>query len=355
MPKAKKQKNGKWRCQLYLGDETVNGKRKQIVKSFTASTKSEAEDMASEYRRRYGSVQIENIKLSEAISRYIDSKSNILSPATIRGYKTAAENVLSPLADMNIRALTPDVVQRWVNEQALEYSPKTLRNGHGLLTAACSAIDPTFKLNTDFPKKKRNQYYIPSYTEVMRLAGAADPVLERAIMLSAFGSLRRGEICALTHADIDFAGGWVTVSKDVVRDEDGDLHLKEIPKTDDSNRRAPLPQFVIDKLTGELVPLSPEAITHRFHRLVKKLNMPNIRFHDLRHFFASYLHLKGIPDAYIEKYGGWRPGSEVMRAIYRNTINSEEEREARKIVNIFSGLPADDPDPEEEKKKARAT
>ena len=39
---AKKQKNGKWRCQLYLGDQTIDGKRKQIRKSFSAPTRSEA-------------------------------------------------------------------------------------------------------------------------------------------------------------------------------------------------------------------------------------------------------------------------------------------------------------------------
>ena len=355
MPKAKKQKNGKWRCQLYIGDEKVNGKRKQIIKSFTADTKAEAEDLANEYRK-HGSTTVDDMTLSDAINRYIDIKSNILSPATIRGYKTTADSVLSPLSDIKVSELTSEVVQKWINDQALTYSPKTLRNGHGLLTAACSSVDPSFHLRTDFPKKKRVQFYIPSYQEVMMLAGAADPVLERAIMLSAFGSLRRGEICALTHEDIDFSGGWVTVSKDIVRDTDGLLHLKEIPKTEDSNRRTPLPQFVLAKLTGELVPISPEAVTHRFHRLVKRLGMPHIRFHDLRHFFASYLHLKGIPDAYIEKYGGWRPGSDVMKGIYRNTISSEEEREARKIVNIFSGRPPEYVEPShEDKENARAT
>ena len=63
--------------------------------------------------------------------------------------------------------------------------------------------------------------------------------------------------------------------------------------------------------------------------------MPHILLHDLRHFFASYLHLKGIPDAYIEKYGGWKPGSRVMAEIYRNTINAEELDQAKKIKALF--------------------
>ena len=63
--------------------------------------------------------------------------------------------------------------------------------------------------------------------------------------------------------------------------------------------------------------------------------MPHIRFHDLRHFFASYLHLKGVPDAYIEKYGGWKPGSNVMKKVYRNTINAEENAQADAIRALF--------------------
>ena len=35
MPKAKKLPSGSWRCRVYLGDEYVNGKRKQIVESVT--------------------------------------------------------------------------------------------------------------------------------------------------------------------------------------------------------------------------------------------------------------------------------------------------------------------------------
>jgi hypothetical protein len=43
-----------------------------------------------------------------------------------------------------------------------------------------------------------------------------------------------------------------------------------------------------------------------------------------------------VPDAYIEKYGGWKAGSNVMKEIYRNTINEEEIVQAEKIKQLFS-------------------
>lgn len=339
MPKAKKQKNGSWRCQLWVGEETLpDGKKKQIVKSFTAPTRSEAEDMASEYRRKHGRVAIEDLTLSDAISRYIDSKSNILSPATIRGYKKDADNILKPLADIKISKLTQEIVQFWINDCAVKYSPKSIKNGYGLLASSVTAVNPTFYVNVAFPKKKKIEYYIPSYEEVMLLVNTATAGsnLRKAILLSAFCSLRRGEICALTEGDMDLAGGWVTVSKDMIMDENGNYILKEIPKTEDSNRTAPMPDFVAAEMKTGVVECAPNTITKMFEKLVKKCKLPHIRFHDLRHFFASYLHLHGVSDAYIEKYGGWKPGSKVMKEIYRNTINQEEKNQAQKIKDIFA-------------------
>lgn len=339
MPKAKKQKNGSWRCQLWLGEETQpDGSKKQIVKSFTAPTKAEAEDMASEYRRRYGRQQVTDITLGEAIDRYLASKSEILSPTTLTGYKAAASHILVPLSNTVVRKLSSEIVQNWVNSQAVTYSPKTIRNGLGLLTAAATAADPTFKVRVTLPKKKKPDIYVPSYSEVMRLIGAAHtPNLKKAIMLAAFGSLRRGEVCALTLFDIDFSGGWIRVSKDKIQLDDGTWIVKEIPKTEESNRSTPVPKFVLDELRTGCVDCNPHVLSDAFGKLVKRCGLPHIRFHDLRHFFASYLHLNGVPDAYIEKYGGWKSGSSVMREIYRNTINAEEQQQAARIVDIFSG------------------
>ena len=75
MAKAKKLPSGSWRVNQYVGKDE-NGKR--IYKSFTASTKKEAEFIAAEYvmKARHSKVP-QNITLGEAMERYIESKSNI--------------------------------------------------------------------------------------------------------------------------------------------------------------------------------------------------------------------------------------------------------------------------------------
>jgi integrase len=155
-----------------------------------------------------------------------------------------------------------------------------------------------------------------------------------AILLSAFCSLRRGEICALEPSDID-PTGWISVTKDMVQAEDGRYTIKDIPKTVESCRRVPVPDFVLSEITDTLVDCTPSAITIGFERLTARLGM-NCRFHDMRHFFASYLHMKGIPDAYIERFGGWKPGSSVMKSIYRNALQSEQDAQAEKVLEAFT-------------------
>ena len=330
---AKKQKNGKWRAQLSV-IEIENGKKVTRNRSFTADTKADAEFMALQYKKtRTG--RAEDVRVCEAVRRYIDSKSNVLSPATVRGYWSDARRVIGPLYDVKLSDLTTETVQLWVNDAAERLSPKTVKNAHGLLVSSVKYIMPSWGVRVTLPKIPRKEFYIPSLDEVRQLIETAPTDnLRKAIELSAYGSLRRGEICALTKDDI--LDGWISVTKDSVRTMSGQYVVKDMPKTIESYRRTPVPDEVIEDLRGGLVTCTPMSLSLSFAKHVKASGMPHIRFHDLRHFFASYLHLKGVPDAYIEKFGGWKAGSSVMKEIYRNTINKEEQRQADYIKGLFA-------------------
>lgn len=331
---AKKQPSGKWRCQLYLGDEMINGKRKQLRKSFTASTRAEAEAMADEYLRKHGkSAHDASVTLQIAFRAYLDAKSNILSPSTIRGYQAAFKGSFDGIKQKRIRDLDTLTVQKWINSLAPEKKPKTVKNAYAILTAVCTSVDPSWSVKVTLPKRKKPDYSVPSYDDVMLLADSASSNLRKAILLSAFCSLRRGEICALEPSDID-PTGWISVTKDMVQAEDGLYIIKDIPKTVESCRRVPVPDFVLSELTDTLVNCTPSAITIGFERLTTRLGM-TCRFHDLRHFYASYLHLQGIPDSFVEKFGGWKPGSSVMRSIYRNAMQSEIDDQAGRVLEAF--------------------
>ena len=337
--RAKKTKSGKWRCQLYLGDQIIDGRRKQIVKSFTAPTKAEAEWMANEYRRTAAVKPSEALTatLDTAIDKYIASRDRTLSPSTIRSYRSMKNGILSELLPLKLSEINSETLQSWINRHAHDRTAKTLKNCYALAVSSITAVDPSFKASVTFPPRLMQKTYVPTRTEIDTLiASETCEDMRKAILLAAYCSLRRSEACALTEADIDYAKGWIHINKAMVELADGHgFEIKPFTKTEESCRDVPAPSIVLEAMRTGSIKLTPTAVSRRFNRLVKRCGMPHIRYHDLRHFFASYLHAKNIPDAYIEKFGGWKQGSPVMRAIYREALKDEEQRQADKIVSLF--------------------
>ena len=139
-------------------------------------------------------------------------------------------------------------------------------------------------------------------------------------MLAAFGPMRRGEICALDSECI--SGNTVHVMKNMVLDSSRSWMIKS-PKFYSGDRYIEFPDFVTNLLpekSGRITTLTPDALTCRFHRLVKRSGVHSFRFHDLRHYCASILHAIGIPDAYIMQRGGWQNDG-VLKEVYRHTMD----------------------------------
>ena len=57
---------------------------------------------------------IENITFAEALEDYICSKDRLLSPSTVRGYRTMQRSSFDRINDLQISELTEKVIQRWV-------------------------------------------------------------------------------------------------------------------------------------------------------------------------------------------------------------------------------------------------
>lgn len=135
--------------------------------------------------------------------------------------------------------------RRQLTANALLTSPKTVRNMHGLLTAAISAYRSDFAIKTDLPKKKRPSLYIPSDADVKRIMEFAKGTpMEIPILLAAFGPMRRSEICALDSDHIN--GNIVHVEYAMVQNEDKEWVIK-VPKTFAGDCFIDVPDFVAEK------------------------------------------------------------------------------------------------------------
>lgn len=336
MATARKLKSGSWRCLIYDGNDS-NGKR--VYKSFTASTKKQAEYEATVYVLNKKDIKNKDkISFKDAMNNYILSREAVLSPASIREYKRAQNKDFNDLNDLFINEITQDIIQHHINNFSKNHSPKSVRNNHGLISSVLKKYRPEFKLNTILPQKKRPELYIPSENDIkkiMEISKGTD--MEIPILLAAFGPMRRGEICALESDQVH--GNRVHVCKNMVLNSNRQFIIKQ-PKSYAGDRFIDYPDFVGKKLAGikgRITNLNPNMITSRFDHILKNAGVTHFRFHDLRHYGASILHALGIPDAYIMERGGWGNDA-VLKNVYRHVIDEKSKEMTSKANDYFESM-----------------
>lgn len=326
MATAKKLPSGSWRVQVYSHKD--NGKK--VYESFTAPTKAEAEMKAAKYamqkklRARY------DLTVKDALEGYINAKEGVLSPGTIRGYDRMRTNNYEPINNKRVRSLTSEDLQLFVSDLAKEKSPKTVKNVYALLTASLGLYAPDMTFKVTLPAKQAKRPVSPSDEDVQALYKAAQPAFKVCIGFGMCG-LREGEISALKYEDIE--NGVAYIHSVMVKDKNNNWIYKDHPKTEGSVRSVTLPKFLLDLIgdgEGYVTNMNPATISKKFTVLRDKLGS-TIRFHDLRHYFASSAAILGIPDIYTADMGGWDRNSSVMKSVYQNNIKSMSDYYSQKM------------------------
>lgn len=333
MSTARRLPSGSWRVQVFSGYEIKDGKKVRRYESFTSSDKTragkkEAERMAAEWAYKRTERQ-RSVSLLDAVNSYISTRKGVLSPSSIRAYSSYAKHHLDDVGGMDVTKIDKTRLQVWVSELSADLKPKTVKEIVNLVTAAINMVTGE-RLTLTLPQPARKKQHTPTDDEIRELLDSVSEDLRICILLSAFCSLRRGEICALT--DKDFHDGMVIVSKTMVRDVTGDWIIKS-PKTPGSIRQVPVPDKLmkmIEGRQGKIVPFVPDRLTKKFRKAVHE----KYRFHDLRHYYASTAHYLGVPDAYIMANGGWKT-DHVMKRVYREALQDKIKEENDKISEHF--------------------
>lgn len=321
--KIEKRTNGSYRVR-----KTINGQTHTITYSHKPSQAEVLRDLLEITE----TAPVKGSFLSCAES-YIGSKSNVLSPSTIKGYYSILNSAIpSEFKSKNLSSITQADIQFLINEYSVNHTPKTTRNLHGFISAVLGQFRPNMTISTTLPQKSVNERYTPSEEDIKRIldASKSNPFYSIPFQLGVMG-LRRSEICALTLEDI--SGNELSINKALVLDKDNKWVIKQT-KTAAGTRTVYIPDSLVEEIkrNGKIYSGYPNTLLLGLNDYQDKLGIPRFRFHDLRHFFASYAHSKGISDADIMATGGWKSDF-VMKNIYRHEMKAKEAQ--RKIFDTI--------------------
>ncbi len=238
------------------------------------------------------------------MSRYARDR---LRPTTIRGYQTNIDrHVLPVLGDIDISDLTPedlDTLSDALRDKGLcnrsaVYAHATLRKA--LNYAVKRRYIPANPYDWfDLPRIEDYHYQVLNAEQIHRLLShtkGTDP-LKLAVRLSLSYGLRRGEILGLIpEKDLDLCDCTIHIQRSRTIEEGREILTP--CKTRHSNRRILiLKSDALDLSTilhGYAVPLTPTQLDKRFRDLLDRERLPPIRFHDLRHSYATLMLQRGV-------------------------------------------------------------
>ena len=275
-------------------------------------------------------IKYKSMTFQNAADTYIESKRNVLSPSTIRGYSIIMRQLPESFLEKNIHDITALDVQTEINRISKDHSPKTVRNHHGFISAVLGVFCPNLKLTTTLPQKLKNEPYIPSDEDVRRILDYAKGTdYEIPLILACYG-LRRSEICALTPEDIK--EDMITINKALVQNENREW-ITKATKTTCSTRDVIIPIDIADKIRnqGYVYHGAPGKISEYLLKAQKSLGIQHFSIHKLRHYFASKMSALNIPEADILKTGGWE-SDHVMKSVYRHSMMEKEENAKREAA-----------------------
>ena len=366
-----KRADGRWCAAYYVGKKRkfVYGKTQKAVKERLEQIKQEKkEEIKSE-----GTV-------ANWILKYLENyKKNDIKASTYATYLTYYRKHIkqSEIGNKALEDLSTADLQAYYNSMTkLGLSAKTVRHLSVIINEALQQAVRLQKIKTNvnavvvLPKKERFEGKTLSKEDVEILAEKAkDEALYSLVIVTIFTGMRKGEVLGLTWDNVHLEEKYLEVKKSLCRvndylDEKGRTITKLIllePKNKSSIRKIPLSDFVVDILCkhyekqkkhqqewGELYMdqnlvfakddgdfLSPRTVLTDYYKLLDKYGIERVRFHDLRHTYASLLMESETDSKVIQELLGHSSISTTLD-IYTHLKMEQKRSSVDKMAGMFS-------------------
>lgn len=333
VPTPRRLPSGNWFIQL-----SVNGQRISVTESTEKACIARAMAIKQDLLEPVDRGQ--KPTLSASIDKYIEARQNILSPATIKGYRTIQQHRFQAAMVRPVNAYTEQGWQKLVNQEAKTVSAKTLQNAWRFV-ASVLFEQLGVRHNVSLPQvvSDTRSYLepeqIPVFIEAVQQTKYAIPAL------LALCSLRRSEILGLTWSNIDLKQNVIYVKGAIVPNEHGQMVYKQENKNRSSRRAVPImiPQLAsalqaAPRTSDHVVTMHPSAILNGINRVCEKCGLPTVGIHGLRHSFASLAYHLGMPEKIAMQIGGWENDA-TMKKIYTHAAKSDILKYGNMMTDFF--------------------
>lgn len=299
------------------------------------------------------------LKFGEIVRLWLDNIKNTVKESTYANYLMKAEkHILTRLGDIRYDKLTVNILNDFVSEKLTDgLSAKYVSDISVLIKSAAKFAHRQYGYadKTEFmllPKKEKlsEKRLLTDSEQQILTTGLLNNInsCNAGILLSAATGMRIGELCALKWSDFDFEKSTVTVKSTMqrIKSTDNASATKIIvtsPKSRTSLREIPIPDFLCSALesmktggdnfmlTGTNRYVEPRTMQYRFKSVLKKLNLPQVNFHSLRHMFATKCVSLGVDVKTLSEILGH---SSVKITLDRYVHSSIDRK--RSCIKIFS-------------------
>lgn len=266
---VRKTKAGKWQVEVYNGSLRIRR---------TARTRKEAVAIEQQIREEIEEQSIPEVGIEKALENYLKGEAQSLK--SFESLKSKARAIRPYIHNKTFSDIgnVADHIKRDMTSQGLK--PATINRRLALLRRLGNLaydwgwVDTVVSKRVKLLPGEQERHYYLTVKQVEKLSSEC-PITGHIVRLAAFTGMRRGEIFKLQPEDVKGAF----------------IYAESKTKTG-KPRAIPIPEQIKTTVEELALPIDPALdweLRKEFEAARKKLNMEHIRFHDLRHTYASLL------------------------------------------------------------------
>ena len=368
----RKRKDGRWEGRYTAGHDPETGKA--IYKNVLGKTQAEVKE---KLKQAIGECQALDITkagkytVGEWMEVWFQDYAKIkVRPSSHQTYQGYIHNHIWPnIGDIPLEKLTSLDLQKFYKKllttgrvdrveakgQPKGLSAKTVRNIHQILSSALKLAQEQRLILTNPAEGcalPRVEYQEMKTLTTVQLASFFREARESGVFelyyLELATGLRRGELLGLKWEDVDLERGDLRVRRQVSRING---EVVEAPlKTKNAYRTLPLAEDTVSVLKEQRRkvgsspwvfpspnggPISPDSVLHMLHRVLKRAGLPKVRFHDLRHTFATLALQNGVDVKTVSGMLGHFSAGFTLDT-YAHITSAAQRQAAQTMGNVLS-------------------